>query len=187
MVACVTPASQRPMNTCSHLVDFFSADEHLIARVADYLQEGFESECACIAVMTPSHLASVDAVLTQRGLNSAELIAAYRYVTMDAHAVLRTLRPDGSLDFAEFHRSFGQLISLAGTGNRPVRIVGEMVRLLAEEGIGDAVIQLEEMWNDLSRDYAFTLYCVYSEHVFVDSLSVEHRTQIRALHSHAPR
>ena len=173
------------MNTCSHLVEIFYADERLIEGVADFLAEGFVEGCACIAVVTPSHRTRIDAALASRGHDSDELVAAYRYIALDARTTLASFRSEGAFDVAEFHRSFGQLIALAASGGRRVRIVGEMVALLAEAGEGSAVIELEEMWNDLSREHPFTLYCVYPAKVFESPLGPRERQKIRALHSRA--
>jgi hypothetical protein len=172
------------MNTCGHLVEFFASDDQLIGHVADFIQEGFNSGCACIAAMTPEHRASIDRELADRGLMTERLIADYRYVVLDARDTLDALRSAGRFDVAEFHRRMGGLISLAAAGGKHVRIVGELVTLLAEQGEGDALIELEELWNDLSRDYPFTLYCPYPTHVFASSLNAKHRNAIRALHSH---
>jgi KaiC/GvpD/RAD55 family RecA-like ATPase len=174
------------MNACSHLAEFFSGDERLVERVADFLQEGFDAGSTCIAVLTPHHRARVEAVLARRGLRSDELIAEYRYIAIDARTALDSIRSNHVFNVEEFHRSFGQLISLAASGGKQVHIVGEMVELLAEQGEGDAVIQLEELWNDLSRVHSFTLYCVYAEDVSRRSLSQRERNQIITLHSRMP-
>jgi hypothetical protein len=173
------------MDTCSHLVEIFYADERLIEGVADFLAAGFADGSACIAAVTPAHRTRIDAALAARGYDGDELVAAYRYIVMDARATLASFRSDGAFDVAEFHRSVGQLIALAASGGREVRIVGEMVVLLAEAGEGSAVIELEEMWNDLSREHPFTLYCVYPANVFEGPLGPRERQQIRALHSRA--
>ena len=55
----------------------------------------------------------------------------------------------------------GGLIRQAGTGGRPVRAYGEMVALLWDDGLVNAAIQLEEMWNELGRRHSFSLFCGY--------------------------
>jgi hypothetical protein len=172
------------MNTCAHLVEFFVSDDKLIEHVADFVQEGFNSGCVCIAAMTPEHQSRLHQELAKRGVSADTFIADYLYIVLDAREALDALRPEGQFDVAEFHRRMGQLISLAAAGGKHVRIVGELVTLLAERGEGDAVIQLEELWNDLSRDYPFTLYCPYPAHVFESALEAKHRNAVRALHSH---
>ena len=48
-----------------------------------------------------------------------------------------------------------------GTGGRPVRAYGEMVALLWDDGLVNAAIQLEAMWNELGRAHSFSLFCGY--------------------------
>jgi MEDS: MEthanogen/methylotroph, DcmR Sensory domain len=172
------------MNTCGHLVEFFACDDKLVEHVADFVQEGFNSGCVCIAALTPEHRSGLDRELARRGLSADKFVADYLYIVLDARETLDALRSDGHFDVAEFHRRMGQLISLAAAGGRHVRIVGELVALLAAQGEGEALIELEELWNDLSRDYPFTLYCPYPTHVFESSLNAKHLNAVRALHSH---
>jgi PAS domain S-box-containing protein len=69
---------------------------------------------------------------------------------------------DRSPDKTLFHRQIGALVAKAGDGGRrSVRAFGEMVALLWAEGNSEAAIQLEELWNQLSRTYAFSLLCAY--------------------------
>ena len=172
------------MDTCSHVVEFVSTDEQLVKQAATYMYETFAAGSACIAAVTAQHRDQIAHALAERGLDTDALIADYRYIVIDAQATLDTLRPNGRFDVAGFHRNFGQLISLAAAGGKSVRILGEIVTLLAQQGEGDAVIELEELWNDLSRTHPFTLYCLYPAPVFNASLDARHRHAIRALHSH---
>ena len=55
----------------------------------------------------------------------------------------------------------GGLIRQARTGGRPVRAYGEMVALLWDDGLVNAAIQLETMWNELGRAHSFSLFCGY--------------------------
>ena len=55
----------------------------------------------------------------------------------------------------------GGLIRQAGTGGRPVRAYGEMVALLWDDGLVNAAIQLEAMWNELGQAHPFSLLCGY--------------------------
>ncbi len=71
------------------------------------------------------------------------------------------LAPAGRLDPAAFDRVIGDLLRQAGTGGRPVRAYGEMVALLWDDGLVNAAIQLEAMWNELGRAHSFSLFCGY--------------------------
>ena len=171
------------MDSCSHLADFFRTDDALIERVVAFMQEGFAVGCTCIAAVTPQHRVRIAQGLAARGLDEDALIASYRYIVLDARKTLDSVRHDGRFDVAAVHRDFGRLLSLAASGGRDVRVVGEIVTLLAQEGDGDGVIQLEEIWNDLSRQYPFTLFCPYPTDLFESPLTKRHLERVRALHS----
>jgi hypothetical protein len=174
------------MHSCSHLADFFRTDDALVERVVAFMREGFASGCTCIAALMPQHRVRVAKGLAACGLDEATLIATYRYIVLDARKMLDSVRSAGVFDVAKVHKTFGQLLSLAASGGRDVRVVGEIVTLLAQEGDGRGVIQLEEIWNDLSRQYPFTLFCPYPTDVFESSLTQRHLAQVRALHSRSP-
>ncbi|HXS67878.1 MAG TPA: PAS domain S-box protein, partial [Candidatus Polarisedimenticolia bacterium] len=53
------------------------------------------------------------------------------------------------------------IIKASNNGQRKLRAFGEMVALLWAEGKGEAALQLEQLWNQLSRQYSFSLFCAY--------------------------
>ena len=55
----------------------------------------------------------------------------------------------------------GGAIRKAGAGGRRVRVFGEMVALLWEDGQREAAIRLEAAWNELARELPFSLLCAY--------------------------
>lgn len=58
-------------------------------------------------------------------------------------------------------RSSAGLVASAGNGNPNLRIYGEMVALLWDEGRRDAALELENLWNHLASRHRFTLLCAY--------------------------
>jgi hypothetical protein len=64
----------------------------------------------------------------------------------------------GSLDAGAFESLIGEVVASDG---RPVRVFGEMVALLWNDGDVLSAIELEAMWNELGRRRPFTLYCAY--------------------------
>ena len=52
----------------------------------------------------------------------------------------------------------GFLLDDAG---RRLRAFGEMVALLAADGMADAAVRLEELWNRLAATHHFSLLCAY--------------------------
>jgi Histidine kinase-like ATPase domain/MEDS: MEthanogen/methylotroph, DcmR Sensory domain len=83
-----------------------------------------------------------------------------RYVVADAHEVLSSFMVDGVVDSDRFNDAMGDLLRPAG--ERHIRIFGEMVSVLWDEGNITAAIALESCWNDLATHYDFSLYCAYA-------------------------
>ena len=96
----------------------------------------------------------------------------------------RRLRGD-RLDRHQFHQAFNTLIRQVSSRGEPVCIYGEMVNLLVERQLPEAALELEELWNELSRHHTFTLYSGYSDPALA---SINHTrdsfARICAAHSH---
>ena len=89
---------------------------------------------------------------------------------------------DGVPDQQRFHSNVGLLIRQAAARGQPVRIFGEMVAVLATMGRMDAAIRLEELWNELSRQEDFALFCGYPAAAFRSDHRL--RSRVCALHDH---
>jgi hypothetical protein len=164
------------LNAGHHVVQFYGRDEELAERVAGYLLEALGGGGVAVVIATPEHRREFEARLTQAGADLAAAGDSGAYLALDASETLRELMPDGGLDRAAFDRAafdraafdraafdrvIGGLIRQAGTGGRPVRAYGEMVALLWDDGLVNAAIQLEAMWEDLGRTHSFSLFCGY--------------------------
>lgn len=171
------------MNTSAHTLQFFSSDESYVRAVGRYLREGLAAGDTCVAVASAEHLLLLDEYLTAAGLDIGALAAEYRYIPLDAESTLATFfEARGSVDRQRFHRQFNQLMSQAGASGRPIRVFGEMVSLLVERGRPAAAILLEELWNELSREHNFNLFCVYRESEF--TRNPQNRKLLHSCHSH---
>lgn len=171
------------MDSCDHFVGFFDSDERLARGAAEFLSAGFARGCTCISVLTAEHRRQVDALLAEEGAHALQLAAAYRYICLDADSVLDSVVASGKLDLAQFHRTLGGLLQLVTAGGKSVHIVGECVSLLLQRGERGAVIHLEEAWNELSRLYAFNLYCLYLTAGLAQPLTRLYRNHICSIHS----
>lgn len=172
------------MNASTHLVHVFRNDEPLIAAVARYVCEGLLAGDTCVVCVTAKHRAHIDESLRAAGLNPAALEAEYRYIPLDAERTLATFyEPNAGIDRMRFHRNIDELIRQASARGQPVRIFGEMVILLLEQNRPDVAIELEELWNELSRQHNFCLFCTYPSSEF--TRNPRYRQLLRGVHSHA--
>ena len=152
------------LNVGDHVVQFYGHDEELAERVVRYLLEALGGGGVAVVIATPEHHREFEARLAGALGGGADLAAARdsgAYLALDAGQTVHRLMPGGRLDPAAFDLVIGGLIRQAGAGGRPVRAYGEMVALLWDEGLVDAAIQLEAMWNDLGRAHSFSLFCGY--------------------------
>lgn len=172
------------MRDPGHYVQFFDGDDGFVAAACRFIQEGIESGCTCIVAATPVHSEQIEARLRESGLDPAALAAAYSYIALDARSTLATLMKDGRLDSQRFHNDMGLLMRQAASRGQPVYAVGEAAPLLMEDGLAATAIQLEELWNELSRHHNFTLFCIYARAPFTSAPTSRTFDQICAVHSH---
>lgn len=171
------------MSNSAHIVHFFSSDEEYVRAAGYFLREGLEAQETCVAVATDEHHGKLDRYLRDAGLDPDQLCAEYRYVPLHAEQMLPTFFDARTgIDQDRFHRQFNQLIIQAASRGQPVRLFGEMVSLLAEQGLPRQAIQLEELWNELSRQHSFSLFCAYKVSPFTEN--PRYRKLLHSMHSH---
>jgi hypothetical protein len=167
-----------------HFVQFFDAEDQLINAMSRFVQEGIESAEVCVAITTEVHRAGLERSLRANGLDPAALESAYQYIAVDARSMLTTFLYNQWPDRHRFHDRVGLLLTQAASRGQPVRVAGEMVALLAQEGPAAAVLELEELWNELSRVHDFVLFCAYPRSTFHGSLSGNTFDHLCAIHTH---
>lgn len=170
----------------AHLLQFVSADDQLVDAVARYTAEGLAAGDTCVVIATADHRDSIESHLLAAGLNPRALSAEYRYVPVDAAEMLATFFSSRTgIDPQRFHHHLGLLVRQAAARGQPVRIFGEMVAVLVDDCEPATVMQLEELWNELSRQYHFTLFCVYCVSAFTEN--PYYRQLLYGAHSHVLR
>lgn len=173
------------MRDSVHYVQFFNDDLAFVQAISMFLRDGLEAGSICMAVLTLAHRQQVDACLRGLGLDPVALAAEYRYIALDAPTVLAGFLNDGVLDRHRFHHDMGRLMRQVGSGGRHVCAAGEMASLLAQQAGVALAIQLEELWNELSRHFSFSLFCGYDAAALSDAIDSKTYKQICAVHSHA--
>jgi hypothetical protein len=167
----------------SHVVGFYETEAFLTESVRDFLAPGLLAGDAAIVVATGAHTASFESALTGTGLDLREAQQRGRYVPLDAGEALSTFMVDGMPDTARFRATIGGLVRRAGEGPRQVRIYGEMVAVLWDEGNVAAAVALEDLWNDLATTQPFSLFCAYPMQAFCTEASTGPFRRICGQHS----
>lgn len=143
-----------------HLVTFYESSAFLAASARRFLLEGLRGSETVVVVATPAHRDAFAAVLEDAGHDLARSRREGRYVELDAASTLDDLIVDGRLDRGRFDRIVSRFVAgLAASGG--LRVFGEMVALLWNEGEHDLALTLEDRWNDLIERVPFPLLCGY--------------------------
>jgi len=170
-----------------HIVQLFDTDASLASAVASYFADGFQRGDTLLMVARQAHWRATAKRLAKRGVDVDQAIHGRRLIVLDAATTLGSFMRRGSVDTELFEEVVGSAVrQLAATGPC-LRIYGEMVDLLAEEGNLDGALHLETLWNDLARRYSFTLLCGYASAHFTSRDTVEALKGICGAHSHLQR
>ncbi|MFM6850080.1 MAG: MEDS domain-containing protein [Terrabacter sp.] len=147
-------------------MSFYALDSEGIDAVARFVADGWDHDECVVVVATAQHRATVDQLLTQRGYDPAARTEHGRYLALDAEAALQEIMVDGRVDPQRFLARAGEVITQASSAGVPIRAFGEMVSQLWQNGMVEAAIELELMWNQLLREHDFTLLCAYPTGAF---------------------
>jgi len=146
-----------------HVVQFYETDKYLAEIVAPFLASNLRGGGVALVLCTVEHLWAIDDALRAAGFELERLRKTGFYVWRDARRLLAQLQVGAALDAQAFRNEIAALVgrSCANSAVAPIHVFGEIVDLLWAEGRTADAVQLEEMWNDLAREYSFNLLCAY--------------------------
>jgi hypothetical protein len=167
----------------SHVVGFYETEAFLVDSVRDFLAPGLHAGDAAIVVATASHREAFGRALMAAGVDLPAAEQCGQYIALDASEALSSFMVESMPDAGRFEAAVGELVSRAAEGPREVRIYGEMVAVLWDQGDVAAVIVLEDLWNDLAARHPFSLFCAYPMGAFDKDTSTEQFRKICEQHS----
>lgn len=170
-----------------HGLTLYADDERYLDCVAKFIGASLNSRNAAIAVATKDHCESLHARLQSKGVNVEAAIKEGRFIALDATETLSAFMSYGLPDATLFLRIFGDYIrsaEKAARGENPrVAAWGEIGPVLWSQGNSSAAIRVEELANQLVREYDLDLMCGYSQRTFTDPSDCDIRERICARHS----
>jgi hypothetical protein len=152
-----------------HTVAFHATDDDLVHRLAESVADGLASGDGVVLVATADHCARVAAELGE-DMDLDRFIQAGSYRDVDAPSTLGALRTDAGIDVEAFERLIGSVVATAGAGGLRVRVVGELVGLMWDQGDVVGALALESHWNELIDGTEHILQCSYPADCGVDDL-----------------
>jgi signal transduction histidine kinase len=169
----------------AHIVQFYEDEAFLADAAADFLEAGLRDSEPLIVVAVEGHRALFAQRLASRGVDVGGLCASGHLQMLDATDLLDRLMLDGMPDRVRFHQVVGAAVASAtrrSPGGR-VRVYGEMVDLLWRAGNSQAAAGLEDLWNQIRREYSLSLLCSYQMSNFRDGHDGDGFEQICGSHS----
>jgi hypothetical protein len=156
--------------THSHEVAFYADDSSAVDGYARFIESSLKGENVVIVVVTESHLASLISRLEADGVDVAAAIEQGRYIPLDAADALSRLTVNDIPDPARCTKVVGDLIMGAAKGvrgaNGRVVVCGEIAPTLLSKGNGEGAIQLERLWDEITRGYGVHTMCGYLSTAF---------------------
>ena len=165
-----------------HAVAFYQESD-LAGLVGGYLQSAISSGGAAVLVATPEHRSLVSNWLKAVGTDLTGAFADGSYVPLDAGQAIRRFTINGRPDPASFWDTMSPVLAAASWKGGPVRVFGEMVAVLWEQGLVDATLELEALWTEIARQYPFALLCAYPAVSVSDGAHIDSLAQVCCAHS----
>jgi len=184
----VAPADLDSQHPHPHTVQFYENDTFLLDDLSRFIGAALGVGDACIIIATQPHREELTRRLEARGLNTTLASAQGRYTSLDAAETLAKFMVDGRPDPTLFTEVVGATVAraaqTAGADSPRVAAFGEMVALLWVDGLPEAALELEYLWNDLARTEPLDLYCAYPMSLFGHAEDGDPIGKICAAHSH---
>jgi DNA-binding NarL/FixJ family response regulator len=148
-----------------HEVAFYRDDTSLVDGYARCIKSAMQNGDAIIVVVTESHRASLVWKLDSDGLDVAAAIAEGTVTLADASDALSSLIVDDMPEPIRCSTLVGDLVERAAKGikRKDGRVVfcGGIAPILLSNGNVEGAIQLEHLWDEITRRYGVHTLCGY--------------------------
>lgn len=145
----------------------YDADAFLLDSLVGFIAPALLAGQRAAIVATPEHRDGAAARLRALGLDVAAAMARGQFLAADARATLERFMVGGRPCAQAFELVLDELL-LGASPERPARLFGEMVALLASDGLYEEAFELEAIWNRAFEKRTFSLLCAYPMAVFAE-------------------
>lgn len=150
---------------CCHEVQLYSSDEVFVHRFTRFIGAALRLGDAVVVLATQPHREALFQRLLADGLDVAAALDQGRYIPLDVADTLSTLMVNDLPDPVRFLEAAGSLLGAArkaARGKHPhVAACGECAPFLWREGMADAAVRLEELWDEIARKEGVDTLCGY--------------------------
>ena len=155
-----------------HAVQFFESDESLCPIVAQFVGEGFVAGEPAVIIAPRPYREQIVRELSRRSFDLKKLQSpGGDLLLLDARGMLSTFMEKHKPNTLRFTNSISDVFERVcrGRKNCTVRLYGQMVDLLWQDGFDDAANRVEQLWNQLAGQHALSLLCGFARRNFDDS------------------
>jgi hypothetical protein len=146
-----------------HIVQLFDDSESRAKGVAAFLAEDLTRHRPALVAVKASHWREIVQELAAADVNVTHATSTGQLTVLDAIETLSSFMRDDRPVHDLFRAAVGAHVArLAGTPEQPLRVYGELVEVLAEQGNFAAAAELESYWNEVAREHSIALLCGYS-------------------------
>ena len=165
-----------------HVAAFYQSDEDLADQVCDHLF-GDGQPSTVILVASAEHRHLIAGRMARAGMDVSAALSEGSFVSLDASGALAGFMVAGWPDAAAFWQTMSPVLKRAEVRPGKVRVFGEMVALLWDAGETGAAVELEALWNELARQYSFSLVCSYPAASVAAAEDADDLSDLLAAHS----
>jgi hypothetical protein len=145
----------------SHIAQVYQDEEFLTEAVSHFICSGLRQGDGMLVISTMAHWTAFKKHAAAEGFSLEEATQSGQLQYRDADSTLANFMVRGKPDRHLFHEEVGDMIGRLLRQHPTVRVYGEMVDLLWQDGNREAAVQLEEFWNILLDRQPISLLCAY--------------------------
>jgi DNA-binding NarL/FixJ family response regulator len=148
-----------------HDVLFYSSDAVFVSAFSQFIASSLRQESAVIVLVTESHGESLRHGLQLCNVDLDQAIQEGLYIPLNISQMLSKVMVDGAPDPTRFMNAAAEVVAEAAQRaagqHRKVAACGECSPTLWAKGDVDAAIQLEHLWDEVSRSQQMDIQCAY--------------------------
>jgi DNA-binding NarL/FixJ family response regulator len=164
------PDNYPPEGNSLHELQIYSDDSSFLDGFTSFIAGGLNTGNAVIVLATETHRLDLFQKLQTQGFDLEAIIESGSYISIDACETLSSFMVDDKPDPGQLGSMVSSLVetpSKAPNGaNRRVFVCGECAPSLWTQGKLDAALRVEELWDDICREYALNCLCGYISRSF---------------------
>jgi hypothetical protein len=145
----------------NHIAQVYQDEEFLTEAVTHFICSGLHRSDGMLVISTMAHWTAFRKHAAAEGFSLEDATQSGQLQYWDADSTLANFMVDGKPDRHLFHKEVGDMIVKLLRQHPTVRVYGEMVDLLWQDGNRAAAVQLEEFWDILLDRQPISLLCAY--------------------------